>query len=140
MIAQFAMSLGLLTLSGWLIDRHRREWSEAQADSTATPRLQKFSRAKHRRRMLASSTIGVVGGLIAIDPLIPRTPTWMGVYLVLLVLCFLNILLQGIVDAVAGARLYREVRTEQRAKQARMAWQLRNARSQDSTDEASNDT
>ena len=135
MMGQFAMSLALLTLSGWLIDRHRREWRDAQADDQTDARMWQFTKSKHRRRMLASSTIGIVGALIAVEPLVPRTPTWMSIYLVLLLCCFLTILVCGIVDAWAGARLYREARLEQRVKQARMAWELRKSSSRDATEE-----
>lgn len=124
MIGTYVMSLGLLGLSGLLIDQHRRVWADAREDLAAGSPLHRFARSQFRRRMIGSSMIGVVGALIALHPIIPREPEWVVVYIASLLLGCLAIFTAGLIDALAGARHYRRARLEDRLKQAKLAFEL----------------
>lgn len=135
MIVPFAISLTLLGLSGLLIDQHRRaRWRaerehndqrrSAQSDDRSRARSFAFACWQYRRRMVGSSTIGVVGALFALLPIIPREPLPMTAYVAALVFGCLVIFLCGVLDAVAGARFYRRAKLEDRLQQAALAVEI----------------
>ncbi|MEM8866246.1 MAG: hypothetical protein AAGF31_11940 [Planctomycetota bacterium] len=127
MIGIAIISLTLLTLSGVLIDQHRRAWFVLQADKETDKRGRRFGLLQYRRRMVGSSTIGLVGALIAVHPVVPRVPLWAALYLAVLVSCCVTILICGLLDALAGARFYKQVQLEERLKQATLAFELQQA-------------
>lgn len=123
-LAQAAFSLGLIALSGWLIDQHRRVWSQAKTDHSLAARDRRFSRVQFWRRMIASSTIGVVGVLIALKQVIPEEPLPVALYLAALLLACLVILGGGVVDAYANARFHHRTLRRRQRRQARMMLEL----------------
>ena len=124
MIAYAVLSLALLTLSGWLMDRHRRTWFEARGDDSLTPEHRRYAHWQYWRRMVSSATIGVVGVLIAVQPVVPARPLAMTVYLLSLLFGCLVILIGGIADAFAGARFHRRVHLELKRRQAQLSLEL----------------
>lgn len=122
MIAHATVTLLLLGLSGLLIDQHRR--ARLSADHEPDARFATFCRKQFRRRMIGSATIGWVGVLLALYPVVPREPRWMAAYLAALLLSVGTILICGILDAFAGMQFYRRVRLEDRLKQAALALEL----------------
>lgn len=124
MFATYILSLALLGLSGMLIDIHRRSWHRQQTQEDLSERDLKYAHRQFRRRMMASATIGVVGALIAIRPIVPREPIWMACYLGLMLLCCLWILCAGMIDAAAGALQYRHSRRQQIASQLKLTQEL----------------
>ncbi|MEM6329877.1 MAG: hypothetical protein AAF790_06480 [Planctomycetota bacterium] len=118
------LSLLLLGLSGWLIDQHRTVWAQARGAAPPGGRRLRFARGQFWRRMISSSTIGLVGLLVALRPVVPREPLPMTVYLAALLLGCLLIVAGGVADAYAGARFYRETVRRQRVRQAELAVEL----------------
>lgn len=125
MTAAFCVSAVLLGLAGLLIDQHRRAYPRAAAGGDA--RSRRFAASQYRRRMVGSSTIGVVGALFGVQRLVPETPLWMAVYLAALLGGCMVILLCGLADALAGAKFYRRARLEDRLEQAALAFELERA-------------
>lgn len=124
MIGTYVVSLLLLALSGLLIDTHRRAWQRQQAQADLSESNRRFAYRQYRRRMLASATIGVVGALIGVHPVVPRQPAWMASYLAILLLLCLWILIAGMMDAAAGALQYRKERRKQLASHAKLTREL----------------
>jgi hypothetical protein len=74
MIATWIFSLLLIGLSGWMLDWHRRSWQKAAADKSISESERRYALSQFRRRVQASSIIGVLGVAIAIGPVVPRRP------------------------------------------------------------------
>lgn len=96
-------ALGLLVLSGWLLDVHRRTWRAAERNPDLDHRERRSARAQYLRRIRASGLIGLIGGLLMLRPLVPEEPLWYLLYLLLLVLLCASLLLLAMVDALAGS-------------------------------------
>lgn len=127
MFATSLISLLLLGLAGVLLDAHRREWAEADEASTE-PAGYAFARSRYRRRRFATATIAVVGGLIAVWPLVPREPLWVLGFTALLAGLALQIFLLGLLDAWATSRFYRMASQREAAENlARLRDTLREA-------------
>jgi hypothetical protein len=104
MLSSSLISLALLGLAGALIDGHRRAWRKLAGCDVAGVAERSFGQARFRRRMLASSAIGVIGLLLGLGPLVPRKPLWMAGYLALLGAGCGALVLLGGLDALATGR------------------------------------
>ena len=124
MLPSAILSLILLGIAGFLIDAHRRKWRAVSADPKITESNLRYARSEYRRRMKASSGIGVVGCLIAISPIVPRHPVWLTIYVAILMLTTITILLFAVVDIWASSQRYHRLRTAQEIVQARLAHEL----------------
>jgi hypothetical protein len=128
MLSIYVISLGLLGLSGLLLDWHRRSWQSARQDSTLNDRDRRFALAQYRRRMQASATIGALGAAIGVGPIVPRAPLWMAAYLASLVGACACIMLLALLDVLASQQNFRRIRSEQMTAEAQLARELRIAR------------
>ena len=128
MLSIYVISLVLLGLSGLLLDWHRRSWRNAQHDPTLSDRDRRFALAQYRRRMQASTIIGVLGAAIGVGPLVPRTPLWMVAYLASLIGACACIMLLGLLDLLASQQNVRRLRSEQMTAEAKLARELKLAR------------
>lgn len=124
MLGVIFISLSLLSISGLLIDSHRRAWQLARESSTLPERDKRFAGAMYRRRMLASSTIGLVGAAIAVGPLVPRSPLPMAAYLAALLAACAWIMLLAMIDVLATRQHYRRLRSENRARQLQLTLEM----------------
>lgn len=128
MFITFAISLALMCLSGLLIDSHRRSWRAARQNDDLPARDRRYAQSQYRRRMQASSIIGVLGAAIAIYPLIPREPGPMAFYLASLVSACACIMLLAFLDAWATRQHYRRLLGERLTAEIKLATELRSAR------------
>lgn len=129
------IALALLALSGLMIDAHRRTWRAAEVDPRLDERQRRAERAQYRRRLRASGTIGVVGALLMIHPIIPRKPLWFTLYLLLLVSLCAVMLLLAVVDGFAASLRVRQARRQKESLQAKLEKELNAAK--DGSDPAS---
>lgn len=113
-------ALLLLGLSGLLIDAHRRTWRTAQDDPALDDRGLRAAKAQYQRRMRASGTIGLLGALLIIHPLVPRRPVWFTLYLLLLVLLCGWMFLLAVVDGFAASLRVRRARLERESLEAKL--------------------
>jgi len=126
MISVYVISLGLLGLSGWLLDSHRRSWRAAR-DSTLGEREMRFARAQYRRRMQASSVIGVMGVTIGVGPLVLgwRQPGPLALYVAFLLATCSWIMLLAFLDIWATRAYYRRLRSDQLMSQLRLVTEFK---------------
>jgi hypothetical protein len=127
MIPTFVLSLSLLGLCGLLLDSHRRTWRRAQESTELSEREKRYALSQYRRRMQASSTIGVVGAAIAVGPIVPHRPGPMTLYLAALLAACAWIMLMALLDFWATRQHYQRIRSEQMTAQIRLAMELRAA-------------
>ena len=124
MIGTYIVSLFLIGLSGLLIDLHRRSWRAVQhMDSISTADL-RFARSQYRRRIQASGTIGVLGAVLGVYPLVPRVPLPFTLYLVAITLACMAIMLLAALDAWATRQNFLRLRSEQLAAQIKLTREL----------------
>lgn len=116
MVATSLFSLALLLLAGVLADAHRRDWRQARDAEDPTPDALRFARRRFARRSVATTTIGLVGVMIAVWPLTPREPFWVVGYAATLTSMALLILTLGVFDAVASGRRHRDEARRQLAE------------------------
>lgn len=122
------IALALLAVSGLLLDAHRRSWKAIEADADLDERDRRAARAQYLRRMRASGTIGVLGALLILHPLVPEKPLWFTLYLLLLVLLCGWMLMLAMVDAFANALRLRRARHQTESLQAKLEREIRAAR------------
>jgi hypothetical protein len=128
MIITYAISLGLIGLSGFLLDSHRRAWRGVEQDASVPEHERRYARSQFRRRMQASGIIGALGAAIGVRSLIPHEPLPMVLYLLFLAgACFSIMLLAGL-DAWATRQFYARIRSEQLTAQIKLARELARAR------------
>lgn len=120
MASTIPLSLVLLGVSGYLIDGHLRAWRGQQEDASLSPRALRSARQQFLRRMQASSLIGCLGALVAIWPVIPRHPVWMGGYVLLLSVASLWIVLLALVDAWATSARMQDLRAQAAVRRAEL--------------------
>lgn len=118
----FLVAAGLLLASVVLICVHRRSW-RAVGESTGDSATHQFAHRQFRRRMQASSLIGVVAVAIAASSWIPGTIAtalyWTGV---LLVVVWIGLL--ALADLLGSHVHYRQVDAEHRAEHAALTAEL----------------
>jgi hypothetical protein len=125
MIAAYFVPLFLIGLSGLLLDSHWRKWRAAQQDETTSPSDLRFARSQFRRRVQSSGTIGVLGAVLAVYPLVPHAPLPITLYLMAITLaCGAIILLAGL-DVWATRQNFLRLRSEQLAAQVKLAREIR---------------
>jgi hypothetical protein len=129
MIATWVVSLLLLSLSGWMLDWHRRSWRKAEADPTISDSERRYALSQFRRRMQASSIIGALGVAIAIGPVVPRRPWPMMIYLFSLAGACFAITVLAAIDAWATRQYFARLRSQNMAAQFQVARELRSHRS-----------
>ena len=125
MIATSIFSLFLIALSGWMLDWHRRSWQKAAADTSLSESERRYALAQYRRRMQASSIIGVLGAAIAIGPIVPRRPWPMMIYLMSVAGACLAITLLAAIDAWATRQHLARLRNQNLAAQVQLVRELR---------------
>jgi hypothetical protein len=131
-VAYTLVMLLLLTLSAALIAMHRRTWHQIQTDQQSSLGAREFSNSQYRRRVQASSMIGIVGVAIFIGQFTGRYPLlwvfyWGGVILILF-----WIILLALGDMVATQAYFHRVRREDLHEQARLHAELRRQQNSDS--------
>jgi peptidoglycan/LPS O-acetylase OafA/YrhL len=124
MIGTCIVSLLLLALSGLLLDLHRRSWRAVQQIEPMSPGDLRFARSQYRRRTQASGTIGVLGAVLGVYPLVPRAPLPFTLYLVAITLACMAIMLLAALDAWATRQNFLRLRGEQVASQVKLAREL----------------
>jgi hypothetical protein len=124
MVPVIIISLALLGLSGLLIDSHLRSWMAARDAAELPDRDRRFALAQYRRRMQASSTIGLIGAGIGVGPVVPRQPGPMALYLAMLVVACGWIMLLAMFDVWATRQHYQRLRMEQLAAQLQLALEM----------------
>jgi hypothetical protein len=124
MIATCIVSLLLIGLSGVLLDLHRRSWREIQQIESVSPADLRFAQSQYRRRTQASGTIGVLGAVLGVYPLVPRAPLPITLYLVAITLACTAIMLLAALDAWATRQNYMRLRSEQLATEIKLAREL----------------
>lgn len=122
------IALALLALSGLLIDAHRRTWRAAENNSNLDQRQLRSARAQYLRRIRASGTIGLVGALLIIRPVVPHEPLWYTLYLLLLVLLCGLMLILALIDGFAASLRIRRARRQTESLEAQLEKELRAAR------------
>jgi threonine/homoserine/homoserine lactone efflux protein len=133
-ISELAMNLlsyvgfALLLLTGLMLDAHRRTWRGEVAREESNQRERRAARAQYLRRMQASGTLALLGGLLMVNPLIPLTPLAFGLYTLALVVCCGWILMLGVVDAFATWVKAHKVRERQMDAREKLEAELRAAR------------
>lgn len=118
------IALILLAVSGLMLDAHRRTWRAAAADEKLDDRQRRAARAQYLRRIRASGTIGLIGALLIVRPLVPAEPLWFTLYLLLLVSLCGYMLLLALVDAFAASLRVRQARREKESLQAKLEKEL----------------
>ena len=131
-VAYTLVMLSLLALSVGLIAMNRRTWHRAQVEENSTPITREFANSQYRRRVQASSMIGIVGVAIFLGQFTARYPLlwvfyWGGVILVLF-----WIILLALGDLVATQAYFHRVRREDLHEQARLHAELRRQQNSDS--------
>ena len=121
MNAAYFVPLFLIGLSGLLLDLHLRSWRAAQNDESMSDRDLRFARSQFRRRMQTSGTIGVLGSVLAVFPLVPRLPLPFTLYLMAISLACMAIMLLAAIDIWATRQNFLRLRSEQLASQVKIA-------------------
>jgi hypothetical protein len=124
MFATYVFSLLLIGLSGVLLDLHRRSWRAAQQIESISPPDLRFARSQFRRRTQASGTIGVLGAVLGVYPLVPRAPLPFTLYLMAITLACMAIMLLAALDAWATRQNFLRMRSEQLATEIKLARDL----------------
>jgi len=128
MIATYLVSLLLIGLSGVLLDLHRRSWRAAQQTESISVADLRFARSQYRRRTQASGTIGVLGAVLGVYPLVPHAPLPITLYLVAISLACMAIMLLAALDAWASRQNLLRLQSEQLATEIKLARELRRER------------
>jgi hypothetical protein len=124
MVSAAIFSLILIGLSGVLLDLHRRSWRTVQQKSSITAGDLRFARSQYRRRTQASGTIGVLGAVLGVYPLVPRAPLPLTLYLVAITLACVAIMLLAALDSWATRQNFLRLRSEQLTSQIKLAREL----------------
>jgi hypothetical protein len=124
MIATCIISLFLIGLSGVLLDLHRRSWQTIQAMESISASDLRFARSQYRRRTQSSGTIGLLGAVLGVYPLVPRAPLPITLYLVAITLACMAIMLLAALDAWSTRQNFLRLRSEQTASQIKLAREL----------------
>jgi hypothetical protein len=124
MIAAYFVPLFLIGLSGFLLDSHWRQWRAAQQDESISPIDLRYARSQFRRRIQASGTIGVLGAVLAVYPLVPHAPLPITLYLMAVTLACGAIILLAALDVWATRQNFLRLRSEQLAAQVKLAREL----------------
>jgi hypothetical protein len=124
MIGTCIVSLLLIGLSGLLLDLHRRSWRTVQHIESISPGDLRFAQSQYRRRMQSSGTIGVLGAVLGVYPLVPRAPLPFTLYLVAISLACVAIMMLAALDAWASRQNFMRLRSEQLANQVQLARDL----------------
>ena len=124
MVGAAIFSLILIGLSGVLLDLHRRSWRTVQQIESITPGDLRFARSQYRRRTQASGTIGVLGAVLGVYPLVPRAPLPFTLYLVAITLACVAIMLLAGLDSWATRQNFLRLRSEQLTSQIKLAREL----------------
>ena len=122
------LGLALLVVAGVMLDAHLRTWRGEQTLDEPNPRARRAARAQYLRRMQASGTIALLGGLLMINPLVPLSPIPYILYTLALVLCCGWILMLGVVDGFATWLKYHKIREGQLGAREKLEAELRAAR------------
>ena len=126
-----AFALVLLVTSGLMLDQHRRTWHKDQVNSSLDPRDLRASRAQYLRRMRASGTIGAIGGLLMLNPIVPRKPLVFTLYVLLLVVLCGWIFLLAMVDSFATSLRLRRTRRDHASLESKLEAELQKYRNRD---------
>jgi hypothetical protein len=124
MVSAAIFSLILIGLSGVLLDLHRRSWRTVQQMKSITPGDLRFARSQYRRRTQASGTIGVLGAVLGVYPLVPHAPLPFTLYLIAITLACVAIMLLAALDSWATRQNFLRLRSEQLTSQIKLAREL----------------
>jgi VIT1/CCC1 family predicted Fe2+/Mn2+ transporter len=124
MVGTCIVSLLLIGLSGLLLDLHRRSWHTVRQIESISPGDLQFARSQYRRRMQSSGTIGVLGAVLGVYPLVPRAPLPFTLYLVAITLACMAIMMLAALDAWASRQNFMRLRSEQLANQVKLVRDL----------------
>src|SRR4051794_22246848 len=135
MVATSTLSLLLIGLSGVMLDMHRRSWRNTQLNQKLAPNERRYALSQYRRRMQASGIIGVLGGAIGCEPLVPREPFWYVLYLVSVPGACFAIVMLALIDAWSSRQHYARIRTEQLTAEIKLTRELRERREANRADD-----
>jgi hypothetical protein len=124
MVATFIIALSLITLSGVMLDMHRRSWRQAELDTTLSNVDRRYALSQFRRRMQASGIIGVIGATIAIGPLVPHRPWPFLLYLLSIAGPCLAIVVLAGMDAWATRQHFARLQSQSLAAQLKLAREM----------------
>jgi hypothetical protein len=124
MIATCIVSLFLIGLSGVLLDLHRRSWRAIQQTESISAGDLRFARSQYRRRTQASGTIGILGAVLGVYPLVPHAPLPITLYLFAITLACMAIMLLAVLDVWATRVNFQRLRSEQFATQIKLSREL----------------
>jgi hypothetical protein len=127
MIFSSIAALCLLVLSGLLLDAHRRTWLAVEQELSLTERQRRSARAIYLRRMQASGTMGLIGALLMIRPIVPEKLHWFLVYLLVIVLLCGWMLILAVIDAFAASLRARESRHQTESSREKLEEEIRAA-------------
>jgi hypothetical protein len=122
------LGFALLVVTGVMLDAHRRTWRGEMGRDDSDQRERRVARAQYLRRMQASGTLALLGGLLMVNPLIPLTPLAYVLYTLALVLCCGWILMLGVVDAFATWVKAHKAREQHISAREQLEAELRAAR------------
>lgn len=128
MIGNAIGALSLLGLAGVMMDSHLRTWHKVSQSPQTTDGQRRFARSQFSRRMQASGLIGMCGALIAIWPIVPRSPWGLGIYMGLLTGSTLLVLMMGFFDAWASSVYFRQLQSKRRGERLSLEAELEKAK------------
>jgi sterol desaturase/sphingolipid hydroxylase (fatty acid hydroxylase superfamily) len=125
--------VALVALGLMFLRRHRRVWQERKEDPSLGAEERRYYQRQHRRRMLTSGLMVLLGVLIPIGdlmfeqrprlPIVPLTLYWIGVLLLVLF-----VLLMGVVDLFATGVHAKDAISRVRAEKAALERQVEQLR------------
>jgi sterol desaturase/sphingolipid hydroxylase (fatty acid hydroxylase superfamily) len=132
-VVSIAFGVALVVLGAVFLRRHRRTWNARKANPALPAEERSYFARQHRRRMLTSSLIVMLGVLIPIGdllferkpapPVVPLTLFWIGVLLVVL-----WVLLLGVLDLFATGLHAKDAMSRVDAEKAALEHQLEEIR------------
>ena len=121
MDSTYTLGLLLIGLSAFLLATHWQQWRDSIAHPEHDQRAHDFLVRTLRRRVFASSLLGMVGVTLMAYETVPRTPKSITAYLLCLVLMTLWILWLACLDFMAGRRFHEQRQLDQLAEKLRHA-------------------
>ena len=121
MDSTYTLGLLLIGLSAFLLAAHWQQWRESESHRKHDQRFRDYLIRTVRRRVFASSLLGVIGVTLMAYETVPRTPRSITAYLLCLVLMTFWILWLACVDYMAGRRYQEQQQLDQIAEKLRHA-------------------
>jgi hypothetical protein len=121
MDSTYTLGLLLIGLSAFLLATHWQQWRESDTYPKRDQRALDYLIRTLRRRVFASSLMGMIGVTLMAYETVPRTPRSITAYLLGLLLMTLWILWLACLDFMAGRRFQEQRQLDQIAEKLRHA-------------------